>query len=127
MSMAMDKGYAVIDREWDAGDVVELSLPMPVRKVLCDPRVIDNRGKAALQRGPLVYCVEERDADRPLTTLSLGAETGFTARREPALLRGVVTLRGEGVTAVPYYAWANRGPGAMKVWLQNSASGPRAT
>ena len=66
VNVEMDKGYAVIDREWDAGDIVELALPMPVRKVLCDPRVIDNRGKAALQRGPLVYCVEERDADRSL-------------------------------------------------------------
>jgi hypothetical protein len=116
----MDKGYAVIDREWNAGDVVELALPMPVRKVLCDPRVTDNRGKAALQRGPIVYCVEERDADRPLGALSLGPENSFIACREPALLGGIVALQAEGVTAIPYFAWANRGPGPMRVWLRNS-------
>jgi hypothetical protein len=115
----MDKGFAVLDREWDAGDIVELALPMPVRKVLCDSRVIANRGKAALQRGPLVYCVEERDADRSLNAISLGAESDFTARREPALLGGIVVLRSGGVTAVPYFAWANRGPGPMRVWLRN--------
>jgi len=120
VKLQVDKGYAVIDREWDAGDIVELVLPMPVRKVLCDPRVVDNRGRAALQRGPLVYCVEERDADRPLTTLSLGAETSLTAHRDPALLGGIVALRGKGLTAVPYYVWANRGPGPMEVWLKNS-------
>ena len=119
VNVEMDKGYAVLDRVWDEGDTVELALPTPVRKVLCDPRVIENRGKAALQRGPVVYCVEERDADRSLDAISLGAENGFTARREPALLGGIVTLRAEGVTAIPYFAWANRGAGPMRVWLQN--------
>jgi DUF1680 family protein len=99
--------------------------------VLCDPRVIENRGKAALQRGPIVYCVEERDADRSLNAVALGEEASFTARREPALLGGIVALRAEGVTAIPYFAWANRGPGPMRVWLQNSgtaaAGGTQAT
>jgi DUF1680 family protein len=115
----MDKGYAVLDREWDGGDIVELALPMPVRKVVCDARVIDNRGKAALQRGPIVYCVEQRDANRPLDSISLGAESSFTAYREPALFGGIMALWGKGFTAIPYFAWANRGPGPMRVWLRN--------
>lgn len=115
----MDKGFAVLDREWDEGDMVELSLPMPVRKVLCDDRVVDNRGKAALQRVPIVYCVEGRDAERPLDAISLGPEADYTACREPGLLGGIVALRAEGVTAIPYFAWANRGTGPMRVWLRN--------
>jgi uncharacterized protein len=112
-------GYAVIDRTWTDGDVVDLVLPLPVRKVLCDERVIDNRGKAALQRGPLVYCVESRDAGMPLDALRLGEETVLEARPMPGHLGGIVGIRGEGFTAVPYYAWANRGPGPMRVWLPN--------
>jgi DUF1680 family protein len=116
-------GYAMIDREWTPGDTVELSLPMPVRKVLCDPRVSDNRGKAALQLGPIVYCVEGCDAQKPLDSLSLGEETDMEARRRPDLLGGIVELRGRDFAAVPYYSWANRGPGPMRVWLRNESAG----
>ena len=90
---------------------------MPVGKVIADERIADDRDKAALQRGPIVYCVEERDADLPLDRIALG-NNGLTASREPDLLGGVVTLRGKGFRAIPYYAWANRGPGPMKVWLR---------
>ncbi len=119
VDVIMQNGYAVIDREWEAGDTVELSLPMPARKVLCDPRVGDNREKAALQRGPIVYCVEACDAQVPLESLSLGKEAGLKALRRPNLLGGIVEIQGEDFSAIPYYAWANRGPGAMRVWLKN--------
>ena len=119
----MDKGYAVLDRVWGEGDTVTLTLPMPVRKVLCDERVSDNRGMAALQRGPIVYCVEGRDAERPLDSISLGAQSAFTAYREPGLLGGIVAVRGRGFVAIPYFAWANRGPGPMRVWLRNAILG----
>ncbi|HTZ50472.1 MAG TPA: beta-L-arabinofuranosidase domain-containing protein, partial [Spirochaetia bacterium] len=72
VEMVVEQGYAVIERHWSSGDVVDLDLPMPVRKVLCDPRVEDNRGRAAIQRGPVVYCVEERDCTGPLDALALG-------------------------------------------------------
>ena len=119
----MTNGYAVIDQTWKSGDVVELTLPLPVRKVLCDERVSDNREKAALQRGPVVYCVEARDARAPLNALRLGEETELEARYMPHLLGGIVGVLGEGFTAVPYNAWANRGPGPMRVWLRNAAAG----
>ena len=111
-------GYAEIEREWVDGDRVEASLPMPVRKVIADERVEDCRGKAALMRGPIVYCVEGRDADESLGDLSLG-KNGLVPEREPALLGGIVAVRGPGFTAIPYCTWANRGPGPMKVWLRN--------
>ena len=120
VDIVMDKGYAVVDRQWEQGDTVEVSLPMRVRKVHCDPRVVENRGRAALQRGPLVYCVEGRDADRPVRQVSPGPETRLVASWEPDLLGGVVAVRGQGFTAIPYYAWANRGAGPMQVWLRDS-------
>ncbi len=111
------EGYVSVDREWNGTDRIELNLPMPVGKVIADERIADDRDKAALQRGPIVYCAEERDADLPLDRIALG-NNGLTASREPDLLGGVVTLRGKGFRAIPYYAWANRGPGPMKVWLR---------
>jgi DUF1680 family protein len=119
VDIVMEKGYAVIDREWKKGDTIELALPMPVRKVVCDPRVADNRGKAALQRGPLVYCVEGRDTEPAMDAITLGKESGLTPQSEPGLPGGIVAVRGPGFTAVPYYAWANRGPDRMRVWLRN--------
>ncbi len=116
-----ENGYAVIDREWRAGDVVELALPMPVRKVRCDTRVEENRGRTALQRGPIVYCVEGRDSRAPLEDLALREESELEARHLPDTLGGITAILGEGFMAIPYYAWANRGPGPMRVWLRNAS------
>jgi hypothetical protein len=115
--LELEKGYAVLAREWQPGDEVELALPLPVRKVRCDPRVADNRGRAALQRGPLVYCLEQRDSAVPLAELALGREEELAAAWEPRLLGGVAAVRGPGFRAIPYFAWANRGDGPMRVWL----------
>jgi hypothetical protein len=123
IGIELKDGYTVIERDWDPGDTVDLALPMSARKVLCDPRVSDNRGKAALQRGPLVYCVEGRDAQAPLGSLSLGEESRLSARRRTDVLGGIVEVAGEGFTAIPYYAWANRGPGPMRTWLRNESGG----
>jgi hypothetical protein len=120
----LQNGYAVIDREWESGDTLELALPMQVRKVLCDPRVSHNRGKAALQRGPVVYCVEGQDAQVSLESLSLSEETDLRVRRRPDLLGGIVEIHGRDFAAIPYYAWANRGPGPMRVWLRNRSQEP---
>ncbi len=117
--IVMEKGYAVIDRDWTDGDVIELTFPLPVRKVLSDARLVENRGKAALQRGPIVYCVEARDADAPLDSLTLGNEDELSTKWEPDLLGGVMVVTSRRFRAIPYYAWANRGPGPMKVWLRN--------
>ncbi|HET6485124.1 MAG TPA: glycoside hydrolase family 127 protein [Spirochaetia bacterium] len=114
-------GYASLDREWEDGDVVEIDLPMPVCKVIADSRIPDTRGKAAIQRGPIVYCVEGMDADRPIAEVAIGGRASLEAHFEPDVLRGLVVVQGKGFRAVPYYAWANRGPGTMRVWLRNSA------
>jgi uncharacterized protein len=118
-----DRGYAVLDRRWEPDDTVELSLPLSARKVICDSRVSENRGKAALQRGPIVYCVEGVDSEVPVNQLSLGPESALSTAWQPDLLGGIVAVRGSGFTAVPYYAWANRGIGPMEVWLHHNRQG----
>ena len=141
--------YAKIRYAWRPGDTIILVLPMPVRRVECHPYVVENAGRVALTRGPLLYCVEQADVhDLDLRDLVLGS-TEPTARFEPELLGGVVALRAgvrsaapdtgwedrlyrtaypreadtqthaSRITAVPYYAWANREPGAMRVWLSD--------
>jgi DUF1680 family protein len=108
-----------LEREWEAGDLVELTFPIPVRKVVCDTRVAENRGKAALQRGPLVYCVEGRDA--AAWPVEMGQEDSLQMRWEPGLLRGLMAVNGPKFMAIPYYAWKNRGAGTMQVWLQDAS------
>ena len=113
------EGYATVEREWDEGDQLVLSLPMPVGRIVAHERVVEDRGKVALQRGPIVYCVEGRDADVPLSRV-VPAKGELRVAREPDLLGGIVTVGGRGFKAIPYHAWANRGPGPMRVWLRGS-------
>ncbi|MBS0196602.1 MAG: glycoside hydrolase family 127 protein [Planctomycetes bacterium] len=144
------KGYIVIDREWKKGDRVALSLPMPVRRVEANPNLAENRGRLAIARGPLVYCVEGADIDAPFWSFAVPADAALTTSRRPDLLGGVVTIQGTavvaqqpewtgtlyrtsskprsvGFTAIPYYAWDNRSPGPMQVWLPSSPPPPRIT
>jgi uncharacterized protein len=141
--------YMEIRRSWRPGDRIALHLPMPVRRVECHPYVAENAGRVALMRGPVLYCVEQADNhDVDLRDLVLyGKES--TVRFEPDLLGGVAVLQAEAKSAVPaaewedclyrtvhphqgerqthatriisvpYYAWANREAGAMRVWLGN--------
>lgn len=121
----LEHGLLRIARSWQAGDVVELDLPMPVRVVRGHERIEDNRGKVALQRGPLVYAAEAVDNGGAVLDLEIDPAGRLEPTHEPDLLGGVTVLtapawRGdEGVElrAVPYFAWANRGPGEMAVWL----------
>lgn len=121
LAIQLDHGYAVIDRTWQSGDVVELQLPMPVRRVGTNPSVTENRGKVAVERGPLVYCLEAIDNGGKALGHSLPAGASFTVEWRPELLHGVNVLsaRGDGadLVFVPYYAWAHRGVGEMAVWL----------
>ncbi|MBB4080751.1 hypothetical protein GGR28_003386 [Lewinella aquimaris] len=114
-------GYFTIDRAWRAGDRIELDFPMPVRKVGADERVADDRGKLALERGPLVYAVEEVDNPRAFGDIRLGTADEFVVEDRPDLLDGIRVVTNKNLTAIPYYAWSNRGVGKMNVWL------PRAT
>jgi DUF1680 family protein len=132
---ALRKGYAVLGRKWRKGDVVEMALPMDVRRVLAHPNVQDDLGKVALQRGPLMYCAEWTDNHGKATNLLVPSTTTFTSTFRPDLLNGVTTLTAtvpavqvdeaagtiqtvpQTLTAIPYYAWANRGKGEMTVWF----------
>ncbi len=112
------KGFLRIKRKWQAGDRIELFLPMPVLKVKARPEVKDDYGKIALQRGPVVYCFESVDNGPDILKRKVPKNARFVPKFEPDLLGGVVVLKGEGLTAVPYYAWANRGKSLMKVWIE---------
>jgi DUF1680 family protein len=119
--LKIDKGYAVVDRKWKKGDVVDLNLPMPVRRLASREEVKADRGRVALQRGPIVYCLEWPDNPGiEVRNLVLANDEKLTAEFEPNLLNGVETIEGEHLKAIPYYAWANRGKGDMEVWISNT-------
>ena len=117
----MQGGYAKLDRTWQAGDVIELKLPMPVRLVRSHDKVEANVGRVAIERGPIVYCLEAMDVDAPLEDITLPADIELTAEHRSDLLGGVTVINGETsrtrFTAIPYYAWDHREPGAMIVWI----------
>ena len=122
ISVQSEKGYAVINREWKQGDVVNLSLPMGIRQVTANKNVKDDLGKVAIERGPIVYCFEAIDNEN-IDDLYLSANSEIGAGFNPQLLNGIETISGresnqkEGFTAIPYFAWNNRGINKMKVWI----------
>jgi DUF1680 family protein len=143
----IERGYCVLSREWKTGDRVELNLPMPVQRIAANPNVEADRGLLALQRGPIIYCVEQCDQTEPVASLSLPAAAGLKAERNAALPGGMIVLNGtadtavgpgwEGklyqpvpatrrvpITAIPYFAWDNRAAGPMKIWLPVAPAGP---
>ncbi len=123
----LDKGYAIIERQWRDGDTVQLNLSMPIRHVLADERVEADQGRVALERGPVVYCVEAVDLQGAMPDdLCLPDDAVLKAEHRADLLGGVTVLTGKvglqsgdeaAITAIPYYAWANRQLGPMRVWL----------
>jgi len=140
-----DKGYVSLNRVWKTGDVIDLHLPMPVRRVVAHEQVAADRGRVAIQRGPIVYAAEWPDnPNGRVRNLLLPDSAKLTAEFRPDLLRGVTVVRGKAValaydaqgqlsrtdqdfTAIPYYAWANRGRGQMLVWIPNTESAARPT
>jgi DUF1680 family protein len=140
VAVEITAGYATLDRRWKAGDVVELNLPMPVRRVRANDKVAADRGRVALQRGPVVYCAEWPDADGgKVRNLLLPDAAAVVAEERGELLGGVVVLRSKAkayaqdaegklassdvdLLAIPYYAWAHRGKGEMAVWLARDES-----
>ena len=139
----LNKGYVSLSRNWKDSDVIELDLPMPVRRVAANENVQADRGRVALQRGPLVYCAEWPDnPNGKVRNLLVPDSEAFTAEFEPKLLNGVEVIKGKAYTvttddsgarlkteqdfkAIPYYAWANRGRGQMAVWLANNEASVR--
>ncbi|AHW59499.1 hypothetical protein SAMN05444285_10366 [Draconibacterium orientale] len=122
VSYETEQGYAVLDREWNTGDEVELSLPMQVRTVKASELVEADKGKVALERGPIVYCVEEKD-NPEIGSIKVSAETQFESNYDADLLAGVEVVKASGrtkaetFTAIPYFVWNNRGANKMDVWL----------
>lgn len=108
-------GYARVQAA--AGDVVELRLPMEVRTTTAHPRVDAVRGCVALERGPLVYAAEQADHDTPVDDLRIDLAAPRSSEHRPDLLGGVTVVTAGELTLVPYYAWANRGPAPMRVWI----------
>jgi len=142
----LEKGYAVLKRTWRPGDTVELELPMPVRRLVAHQAVEADRGRVALQRGPLVYCVEWPDVpEGKVLCLLLPDDAPLSVKQRADLLGGVCVIEGraqrtrfvlsEGrkqiakepvrFTAIPYYAWAHRGRGEMAVWLARTEEAAR--
>lgn len=131
----VNKGYAVIDREWKKGDKVELKLPMSIKRIESRKEVKQDEDRIALQRGPLVYCVEGADNNGQAWNMILPDDAAFETSFKNDLLEGVqiiqfdaptIQVSSDGqsiktetkkITAIPYYAWCNRGQNAMQVWL----------
>ncbi len=116
----IEMGYAVLGSRWKKGDVIELSMDMPVEVVAADPRTLEDEGLRAIQRGPLVYCLEGTDNptyDQAFLSPATKFETGF----DSSLLGGVQTITAtdgdEVLHYIPYYSWDNREACPMKVWV----------
>ena len=118
----IDRGYAVVERKWKKGDCIAINMDMKVEAVSADPRVKADEGLKAIQRGPLVYCIEEADNKVDFETVSINGITSFETAFENSLLGGVETITAktgaQTLKFIPYYSWDNREAGEMKVWLR---------
>jgi len=147
MDCQIERGYWTIRRTWQPGDLLRLQLAMAATRVYAHPRVSSDVGRTALMRGPLVYCLEAVDQGVPVHTLSLPRSTPLDSQFEPGLLGGVVMIQGTAKAvdedawggnlyqtcppilrdvpfrAVPYFAWDNRAPGEMQVWIPEAVDG----
>lgn len=114
-------GYFSITRKWKRGDVVELELPMDVRRIESNPNVLDNAGKVAVQRGPLVYCAEAVDNDATLSEKTINSPNSLINEMWDNNFDGFIRLKFQNQTGsinlLPYYLWSNRGENEMKVWM----------
>lgn len=145
LTIKKENGYAVLDRKWQAGDIVALTLPMDVRTVVADDRVKADDGRFAVQRGPVVYAAEWADNGGEVLNMVFSPDAEMTLRSEPDMLDGTTVITttarpasrtidnkvvvGElrDITLIPYHLWNNRGPGEMMVWLPSTPETARAT
>ncbi len=146
-SVSAENGYVVIARQWKNGDAVVLVLDMPVDRIVPHPEIRQDAGHIALQRGPIVYCLEEVDNGAKLANVILPPESQLRVEFDPALLGGASVICGDAVRiepaewpdglyqpqsvvnfkstkfefkAIPYFLWANRQPGEMRVWIREA-------
>jgi DUF1680 family protein len=120
-------GYATVTRKWNSEDSMNISLPLSIRRVIADKRIKDDENLIALEYGPIVYCVEGIDNNNQLDKLTLPNDALLKVEKRNDILQGVNIISGDipakgamaerRLTAVPYFAWSNRGAGTMKVWL----------
>ena len=131
----VEKGFATIRRTWKAGDQVTLDLPMPIRRVVANAKLKADTGRVALERGPVVYCLEGVDNESVIAESVLPSSATITADYKPKLLGGVTVLKISGgqlaymnndgkvagksmnYLAIPYCTWNNRGNSPMQVWV----------
>jgi hypothetical protein len=136
-------GFAHIDRQWQKGDTIELDLPMPIRRIVAHENVRADRDRVALQRGPIVFCLEWPDNDGKVLNVVIPDNAELRTEYRPDLLNGVMVIEGTGqvvkrtmegeivssrekpFTAIPYYTWAHRGRGEMTVWPARKADAAR--
>lgn len=136
--LELEQGYLSISRKWKNGDIVSIDFPMDVRRIACIDKVNSNYGKYALQRGPIVYCIEGVDFEDPqILNLLLPKESVITCSKD-TMLNGLIKLKSDAYqtqrmsdgqvklsnkvnfTAIPYYAWAQRSPSPMQIWIAYS-------
>lgn len=132
----INKGYAKLHRRWSKGDVIEITMQMPARRIVADSRIASTAGRIALSRGPVVYCLESVDNNGRVRDLSLPDDAKLSTEYRPEMLGGVAVIHTRGlasfagaadpspadITAIPYFANANRGPVSMCVWIPRSAA-----
>jgi len=133
----MEAGYAVLNRKWKKGDKITMNLLMPVREVRANTHLQEDAGKVAIQRGPLMYCLEWKDNGGKVSNLLLPAGVKLRPVVQDGELGRITVLKGEGlrkdsvsgvvsaapITMIPYYTWANRGAGEMTVWMGKEKPG----
>ena len=120
----LNNGYVSLRRQWHKGDQVTMYMEMPAEIIAADPRVKADEGRRAVQRGPIVYCVEQADNGADVDSLYLTEDTRLTVVYDTSLLCGVMTIQAQAedsslpsFTLIPYFAWDNRESGKMAVWL----------
>ena len=141
-SKSVSSAYTALKRTWQNGDTIRLSLSMPIEQIEAHPNITNNQGKVALRRGPMLFCLEEIDHDDHVHGMILPEDPELEAETAPDLLGGITVIRGKALaldreswndelyrpsghtalrvtdlTAIPYYAWNNRGKGNMTTWI----------
>jgi DUF1680 family protein len=140
VNYTMEKGYAVIGREWKKNDVVTVDFPMNIKRVVSRPEVKADQDRVALQRGPLIYCVEGADNNNTAWNIILPDNVELKPSEKNIMSENVIAIEGiapvlsidengtgvhtgmQKITAIPYYTWSNRGSGEMQVWLPKRIS-----
>ena len=135
-------GYLYLNCSWKSGDLLELTLDLPVRRIYANPLVRENAGRVALMRGPLVYCLEQEDNGAQLQTIRIPKDAALSAFETADPVLGSYTAvsvsglrlipdgslyseqpaKAESVPlhAIPYYLWGNRSEGEMRVWISEN-------